>query len=62
MQRQQLAQRIDRQMQLRALLVLGTAISYPARAPLSGDERSVRLSRMGALDCAFRPSACRSTA
>jgi len=41
---------------------LRLAPSEPARSPLSGEERKVRLSRMAALGCAVRPAARRNTA
>jgi hypothetical protein len=44
MEREQMAQRIDRHVDLGALLALAAVVT--ARSPLSGVERSVRLSMM----------------
>ena len=57
-QGQQMAQRVHRQVHLAAPL----APSYPARVPLSGVERGVRLSMMAAVGSCGRPEARRSRA
>ena len=58
-QRQQVAEGVDRGMQLGALLPLGPVVARPGAA--LGVDRKVRLSRMAALGSAARPSASRST-
>jgi len=56
---QQLAQGVDRQMRLGTLALPVPVI--PTRAPLSGDDCSVRASRMTALGCPVRPASRRSS-
>jgi len=57
-QREQMAESVERQMRPKTLLTLG---STTARSLHSGEEHNLRLSAMAALGCASRPSAKRST-
>ena len=56
LQREKMSEHIDRQLKLRAALALAPA--YPVRRPVSGIERSVRLSMIASLlsapHCALR--------
>jgi hypothetical protein len=60
MQSEQVAERVDRQKQLRAALAFGIVVA--SRVPLSGVERSVRLSKIAAEGSSSRPAASRGTA